>query len=250
VHWNIKLPNTIEELFIIIGSRQRHELFRKERRIKNKFENNINFHCYKNENEISILCKDLEKISKNSLQGLLGYGFINNSENKNFLSILAKRCWLRAYLLYIDKLPCAFYICHFYKEQFFFRASGFDLRYKNYSPGFVLLKYILEDVYNFDEKVEEIDWGKGDEIFMRHLGYFSTEVGSIYIFPHTIYGFILNFTRGSLIFIKTFIKSILTKFGLKETISRYWRQHQINKQYRYDYQKGSMLNNNKDSNFI
>ena len=188
----------IDELYEIMGSKHRHELFRKERRIQKEFNGKITFSCYNNEAEIAKLCDDIEEVARNSFQHILGHGFINNTTNENFLLISAKRGWLRGYLLYIDEIPCAYYICQIFKEIFSFHFSGFDERYKNYSPGVVLLKYVLEDIYKHEKNIKEIDWGMGDQIFKKHLGNYSFKVGSIYIFPPTFYGFILNCTKGSL----------------------------------------------------
>jgi hypothetical protein len=117
LHWRTLLPETIDELFTNMGSKQRHEIFRKERRIQNEFNGKITFCCYKNEDKITRLCDDIEKVAKNSFQPIPGYGFKNNTENKNILSISAKRGWLRGYLLYIEKIPCAFYICFIFVLQ-------------------------------------------------------------------------------------------------------------------------------------
>ena len=138
---------------------------------------------------------------------------------------------MRGYLLYADEIPCAFYICFIYKELFYFRSSGLDIRYKNYSPGVVLLKHVLEDIYKHEKNIKEIDWGRGDQIFKKHFGNYSFKAGSIYIFPPTIYGFILNITKGLLVFIKTFVKAILIKFGWKDNVIMYWRQRLIKKQF-------------------
>ena len=231
LYWNIILPGSIDELFTNMGSKQRHEIFRKERRIQKEFNGKITFCCYKNEDEITGLCEDIEKVARNSFLRILGYGFINNTENKYFLSISAKRGRLRGYLLYIEEVPCAFYICQIYKEIVYFRSSGFDFRYKNCSPGVVLLKHVLEDIYKHEKNIKEIDWGKGDQIFMKHLGNYSFKVGSIYIFPPSIYGLWLNFIKVFLFFIKTFVKAILIKFGLRDKISSYWRQRLIKKHF-------------------
>jgi hypothetical protein len=229
-HWKTVLPGTIDELFSDMGSKQRHELFRKERRIQEDSRGKITFCCYKVEGEIYRLCNDIENVSRYSLKDIIGYGFIINTKNKNYLSISAKRGWLRGYLLYIDEKPCAYYICHIYKEIFYFRSSGFNERYKNCSPGVVLLKHVLEDIYKHEKNIKEIDWGIGDQKFKKHLGNYSTKVGSLYIFPQTLYGFLLNCTKSSLVFFKTFVKAILIKFGQKDKISNYWRHRLIKKQ--------------------
>ena len=228
-HWKTILPGNIDELFTNMGSKQKHEIFRKERRIQKEFDRKITFCCYKKKDEITRLCDDIEKVSRNSFLRIFGFGFINNNVYKNFLSISAKRGWLRGYLLYTDEMPCAYYICFIFKETFYFRSSGFDERYKNHSPGVVLLKHVLEDIYKHEENIKEIDWGIGDKIFKKHFGNYSSKVGSIYIFPPTFYGFVLNCTKSSLVFIKTHVKIILIKFGWKDKISSYWRQRLIKK---------------------
>ncbi len=212
-----------------MGSKQRHEIFRKERRIQNEFNGKTTFGVYKNENEITKLCVELEKVAGNSFKRILGHGFINNSGNRNFLSLLAKSGWLRGYVLYIDEIPRAYYINLIYKETFYFKSSGFDERYKYYSPGVVLLKHVLEDIYKYEKNIREIDWGIGDQNFIKHLGNYSNKVSSIYIFPPTFYGLRLNCTKGLLVFLKTFVKAVLIKFGLRDKISSYLRRRLVKK---------------------
>jgi hypothetical protein len=229
LHWETKLPAVIDELFLNMGSKQKHEIFRKERRIEREFHNNISYICYKNEEDIEALCMEVENIASNSFQRKLGYGFIYNTENKDYLTILAKRGWLRGYLIYINKKPCAFYICVNFSETFYFRFSGHDLSYKKYSPGIVLLKYILEDIYKNEKNIKVIDWGQGDQIFKKHLSNYSYKEGSIFIFPPTFYGFFLNCTKSFLVFIKSITTELLIKIGQKDKISSIYRQQLLKK---------------------
>lgn len=230
-HWKTKLPEIMDELFKNIGSKQRHEIFRKERKIQKVYNGKTTFYCYKNENEINELLDEIKKVVVNSFQRTLGYYSINSMEFKIKWSIFARQGQLRGYLLYIEKMPVAFYICQIYKEILYFHYTGYDIRYKNYSPGVVLLKHILEDLYNSDKHIKEIDWGVGDTRFKKHFGNYSFKAGNIYIFPPTIYGLWLNITKSSIVFIKSFVKTILIKLGLIDKITSYWRQRMIKKHF-------------------
>ncbi len=79
---------------------------------------------------------------------------------------LARAGWLRLAILYIDNQPAA--------AQFWFvahaKASIFKLAYdetwKRYSPGTILLAYLMEQVIDHD-KVEEIDFLTGNDAYKR-----------------------------------------------------------------------------------
>lgn len=77
---------------------------------------------------------------------------------------LARRGWLRLAILYIDEKPAA--------AQFWFvahsKASIFKLVYdeawKQYSPGSILISYLMEQVIDTD-KVDEIDFLTGNDAY-------------------------------------------------------------------------------------
>jgi hypothetical protein len=79
---------------------------------------------------------------------------------------LAKQGWLRLAILYIDNQPAA--------AQFWFvvhgKASIFKLAYdeawKRYSPGTILLVYLMEQVID-KERVEEIDFLTGNDAYKQ-----------------------------------------------------------------------------------
>ncbi|MEJ2620814.1 MAG: GNAT family N-acetyltransferase [Candidatus Thiodiazotropha sp.] len=79
---------------------------------------------------------------------------------------LAKRGWLRLAILYIDNQPAA--------AQFWFVAHGkasifklaYDEAWKRYSPGTILLVYLMEQVIDRD-RVEEIDFLTGNDAYKQ-----------------------------------------------------------------------------------
>ena len=231
-HWKLILPGSIDDVYNKMDTKQRHELFRKERRIQNECQGTITYRCYKDETDLPFVLNEIETIAQKTRQRFLerDFSFRNNTEMKFFLSISANHGWLRSYLLYIDDKPCAFYIGIIYKNIFYFYFSGIDMNYNNCSPGVVLLKHILEEIYNCDDDIKEIDWGTGDTLFKKHLGNYSEQVGILYIFPPTLYGLYLNCTKALLVFTITFLKTVLIKLGIKDKITSPWRHYFIKRQ--------------------
>jgi len=149
------LPSSIQKLYRDIQSSQRHEFFRKYRSAYKKYSGKVHFKCYKNLTEVDTICKNAKTISASSLQGAAGFGFKTDMETKNFLILSARQGWLRAYFLFLNNEPCAFCVGINYKNTLYFSHSGFNQNYRSARPGIVLIKYILEDIYENDTQIKK-----------------------------------------------------------------------------------------------
>lgn len=81
-------------------------------------------------------------------------------------SNFAKSGWLRLAILYIKEKPAAaqlWFVAH--HKAYIFRLA-YDEAWKNYSPGSILTRYLMEQVIDID-KVEEIDFLTGNDAYKQ-----------------------------------------------------------------------------------
>ncbi|MEW4448443.1 GNAT family N-acetyltransferase [Qipengyuania sp. JC766] len=75
---------------------------------------------------------------------------------------------IRGHILHVGDTPAAFTFCLETGDTRYCIANNFDQRFKNFSPGRVLLYYDFEDAA--DRGIARIDWGLGDGGYKSQMG--------------------------------------------------------------------------------
>ena len=160
------LPGNWEEYLASIDKKQRHEIRRKMRRS----EENTDLAWYSTKNE-STLDEDIEAILQ--LMSL-------DAEKAKFLTPCMREQmrltmrWafkeniLHLSFLEIQKQKAAGYFCFSYKNKLLVYNSGFDPRFSEYSPGWVLLGNLLQ--WSNENKISEFDFMRGNEEYKYRFG--------------------------------------------------------------------------------
>ncbi len=151
----------------------------------------------------------------------LGAGFINNDETRRRLQLSGDRGWLRAYILYVDGEPCAFWFGTLYKETFHLDFTGYDQKYRKYEPGTILFVTMIESLC--EDEVKAIDFGFGDAFYKQRFGDSSWEEASVYIFGRTARGILLNILRTLTALIVLNAEKIVARYNLREKMKKWWR---------------------------
>jgi len=91
----------------------------------------------------------------------------SDSSNKSFYKALSYNLkdtnWILFTILFFDSKPIAFHFGFEYNNSLTWYKPSFDITYKKYSPGTVLLKSIIE--YSSDKSMKKFDFTIGDESF-------------------------------------------------------------------------------------
>ena len=79
---------------------------------------------------------------------------------------LAARGWLRLAILYVGEAPAAAQFWFVVKRKASIFRLAYDERWKQYSPGSILIKYLMEQVIETDQ-VDEIDFLTGNDAYKQ-----------------------------------------------------------------------------------
>ena len=228
-HWEFFLPESLNDVYKILSSKQKHELFRKERKFHKKYAENVEFKSFHRIEDIAKICHYSEKVARKSVKRPLNYGFKIKNESVGFLTLAAQKGWLRTYFLFVNDNPCTFCIGLVYNEILYFYYADYDPAYQDCSPGIVLIKYILESIFTEKETIKAIDWGTGDISFKKYLSNHSTRVASFYVYPGNLYGTLLNVGKVCLVAIQSLGRAIIKKLGLRHYIAHARKNHILSK---------------------
>lgn len=222
LHWKMSVPSAIDEFLKKLKSKHRYWMRRTKRLLEKDFEGKIAIRSFHDSGRLDKLCKDAEEIAKETYQRGLGAGFIDNDENRKRLHLSADRGWLRAYIMYNDEKPIAFWIGAVYQKTFYSKFTGYNQEYKKYEPGTIIFMKMLEDLCQDD--VDGFDFGLGDAFYKKRFGDTNWEEAVVYIFAPTLKGILLNIIRTITILISMLFEKILDRFNLKDKMKKKWRR--------------------------
>ena len=169
--------------------------------------------------------RDVENVAQRSYQRGLGVGFSETPFVEARLQFEARKGWLRAYILYLDEKPCAFWIGSLRNQVFLSDFLGFDPAYAEYSPGQYLLTKALEETCGGtrDGLVTRIDFGLGDASYKERLSNHCYEEAPVYIFAPRIKAVGVNALRSAAGATNRSAKYLLQAMPWLGNVKRKWR---------------------------
>jgi CelD/BcsL family acetyltransferase involved in cellulose biosynthesis len=100
---------------------------------------------------------------------------------KRLSETLSETGWLRFTSVIWNGIPVAFHFGFNYDGSFFWYKPSFNISFRKYSPGEVLLRNLL--IKAIDERAHTFDFGLGDEDFKRRFATKNIKVKSWGLYP-------------------------------------------------------------------
>jgi len=202
----------------------RRNLRRHSSIIPAQFPDRWSVRCFSRPDEVQRLIEDAEHIAAHTYHRGLGTGFRSDAETHAVLTLAADRHWLRAYVLYIDGAPRAFWNGLIYQRTFYTWTTGYHPDYAKYHPGTFLLAHIFNHLCSA-HNVQQIDFGHGDAQYKRSYCDIERREASIYLFAPTVSGIGLNAARTAATLAREGARNALKATHLWSTARRKWRSH-------------------------
>lgn len=232
-HWKMTLPDSFDSFLKKMTAKHRYWLNRLPRVFQKDYPGKIEYKYFKNGEYFEQLIADIERIARKSYQRGIGAGFIDNSMMRQCLSVAAKKGHMRAYLLYVDDEPCAFWIGTLYKNIFYLDYTSYDATYKRYEPGTILFMRMLEDIIT-ESKATEIDFGFGDAFYKQRFGNQQWMESSVFLYAPTIKGAALNLMRTLNVIPYRYAMRLAERTNILPKVKRLWRNKLIDDQSNTD----------------
>ncbi len=163
----IRLPGDWETYLAGIDKKQRHEIRRKMRRIE---ESQVPVRWY--------IVDDLASLDQEA-QAFLALMAQDGDKSRfltppmkehmfNVIHCASDQDCLQLAFLEVNGEKAAGYLSFIYLNRVWVYNSGIDLQYQEYSPGWVLLSYLLK--FANEKHIEEFDFMRGDEDYKYKFG--------------------------------------------------------------------------------
>jgi CelD/BcsL family acetyltransferase involved in cellulose biosynthesis len=222
-HWRLDLPESLDSFLASRTRNTRASVRSHRRRLLRDLGRTLEVDVLKRIGEIERIFKDLEEVAAKTYQRGLGVGFSDTQEWRRTIALALERGWFRAYVLYIDGRPRAFWFGYLYAGTFFIQSPGYDPAFKEYSLGVCLLMDVIDDLCR-DDGAKILDYGFGEAEYKQRFGTTSWPEADVLIFAPRITPLAVNLSTTGAALVTTAAKKLL---GGRRTavLKRRWRDH-------------------------
>jgi hypothetical protein len=220
------VPETAGAFLVSLSQNERYRQRKRVRGIEQDF-SNCKIELFTTLDRVERLMRDAEAVAKLSYQRGLGIGFSEAPIIKARLEFEARMGWLRAYVLYLDGHPTAFWICSLRNGTFLSDYLAFDPAHAQYEPGLYLIVRVMEELCGASREqtaaVKRVDFGIGDASYKERLSNNHWHESSVYIFAPNIKALWVNALRSVAGVMNHSAKALMSKAPLLGKIKRMWR---------------------------
>lgn len=218
----IELPATFDEFLGSLSSRSRANVRSYGNRLRRDYEGRHELRVFDRPNEIDDLFQALESVSSTTYQWQLGSGFRDEPANRARVALALERGWFKAWVLYLDAVPAAFWYGTGYHGRFRTGVPGFDPAHRKFRIGTFVLMRAIEDLCG-DGVTRVLDLGFGDAEYKQHFATQTWQEESILVYGRRFRPARVNLTRTVVVGASLGIRSVVARLGLTQRIKTAWR---------------------------
>ncbi len=169
----VPLPGDFEEYLMSIDKKQRHEIRRKMRRAEGG-EQNVRWYIVEDESVLDSEIDDLLSLMANDPNKEVFLTEVMRTQMRTSVHAAFNAGWLQLAFMEVDGKKAAGYLNFDYGDRIWVYNSGLDFNYKDLSPGWVLLGYLLQ--WANEHGRSEFDFMRGDEDYKYKFGAIKRDV--------------------------------------------------------------------------
>ena len=141
--------------------------------------------AFQSAQDIDRLMRDAEHIAVKSYQRGIQVGFTDTETTRERLQLLARKGWLRAWIMYLADQPAAFWIGALRRGIFGSDYLAYDASLSRLAPGTYLTMKVLEEMQQVGSEVRLVDFGLGDAPYKERFGTDVSMTATLHIFART-----------------------------------------------------------------
>ena len=223
-HYYVEIPGAFPEYLKNLSAKSRHELLRKQRKFIQLAGGETYPKTYRGNEVVEVFYPAARKISQLTYQErLLDVGLPQGDKFVEEMKQLAAEDRARGYLLFVHGEPIAYGYCQADGEVLNFMYTGYDPQYREWSPGQVLMYFMLESICN-RETFRMFDFGYGDAQYKRMLATGSRQCAKIMYFRKSARNYALVGTHAALQATSDGLVRLMKRLGVKEQIKKFLRR--------------------------
>jgi CelD/BcsL family acetyltransferase involved in cellulose biosynthesis len=223
-HWALSLGSTLDEtLTRACSATTRESLRRTIRKLERAFEGRFELKVFSDPATAEQMFADLDAVGSRSYQRHGDDVFGPRDLDRALISLGLEKGWYRAYVLYLDDIPAAYWTGYAYGGAFGWRGdTGYDPRFREYGPGtYVLLRLI--EALSEDPEITTFDFGGGDVDYKGRLADTRWDEVDIRLFGPGLRNLCVNATGSSVQLLHHALRSTASRFGAHDAPTKLHR---------------------------
>jgi CelD/BcsL family acetyltransferase involved in cellulose biosynthesis len=222
-HRRLALPSSFDEFLSGRSKSTRQSIKRYKNKVERELGDRLEFRFFSKDDEADELFAAVDPIAAKTYQSGLGVALRDDERNRRLVSLGLERGWFRAWVLYLDGAPAAFWPGWLYNRTFFSSTPGYEPSLAEYRPGQYVLMRVIADLCA-DPDVDACDFGFGDSEYKRRFGSEEWDEADVLIFAPSFRGLRLNVGRTAVALADRGIRNVVARAGVEERIKRAWRR--------------------------
>jgi Acetyltransferase (GNAT) domain len=223
IRWELELSGSLDEFLQSKSSKHRQTLKRKKNKLERDFAGRLEVRLYERPEEIDEFFAAAAAVAAKTYQHALGVAFGDTPAHRERTRVAMERGWFRAWVLYLDGEPAAFWHGERYAGTFRTGNPGFDPKYDPYGIGTYLMLRMVDDLCS-DPDVHAVDHGLGDATYKRRYGTRSWTEGNVVVFPRTFRGAWLNASLTVIARVVALARWLVQRGGILGGAKSRWRR--------------------------
>lgn len=223
VHWELTLPDSLDEVLGSLSSSTRQTVKRYTRKLEREYEGRIESRIFTAVGELDEFFRDVEPVSAKTYQRALGVSFGDMPRHRERTRVSMENGWFRGYVLYLDGQPVAFHYGDLYRGRFRHGRPGYDPEFADLRVGTYLMLRLFDDLIAHPE-ARVVDYGVGDADYKRRFGTRSWREGNVVIYAPSVRAVFVNATRTTLQGTVLVTKRLVGKGAFYQRVKRGWRR--------------------------
>jgi hypothetical protein len=219
--WQTSLPANMEEFLKRRSKKHRYWLKRIGRVFEEAHPGKVKFTMCRMKEDIKGFCDAAEQIAQTTYQRGLGVGFLNTLETHRRLELAVEKGWLKAYLVFVEDEPVAFWCGRLYNGIMYLEWTGYKPAYRKFEAGTVLFLKMLEDLCA--SGVRAVDYGLGTAGYKERFGDNKLIEGSVSLNASTLKGLMVNVLTTTDVIVNKTAKAVVKKMGFLDQLKKRWR---------------------------
>jgi CelD/BcsL family acetyltransferase involved in cellulose biosynthesis len=214
------IPETFPEYLQARSAKTRSNIQRYSRRLESRFGDGVSLRLFQTPAELPRLVRDTRAVYEKTYQYGLAAGFDDTEPARALRRLAAERGWLRAWVLYLDGGPAAFWHGTLYRRIFYTGPTGYDPEHRDLRLGTYMLAKMVDHLCG---KADWMDFGLGDAEYKRHFGDDSWAEEDILLFARRPRPVVVNLARTGVLSVSRAGKAALERNGRLAAARRRWR---------------------------
>ncbi len=223
VHWRLQLPPTFDDFLASKSGRSRGRIRRAGKRLFEDHGAAAEIKLYAQPDDLETVLRDAGHVAELTYHHGLGVAFTDRPVQRDLLRVTAERGWFRAYVLYIEDTPRAFWLGTAYRDTFHTGPTGYDPAIADSNPGTALLIRMLTDLCA-DDAIDVVDYGLGDAEYKHTFGSDSWLESDLLMFGPSFRARSIHVAHTAIAAADRFTRTVAHSRGLGDRVKRRWRQ--------------------------